>query len=556
MVGRRSSAARVFSPTECLIMTNPDHSPWDFIVIGAGLAGSVAAAELGRAGHRVLVLERGTGTGPEPAPRRSTLAKIKSKLFPSEIYYGPGRMRQTMNVTLSQESGCAKALEFPVMLGTGPGGSSEIYSAALGRFRQADFEEDTGRKVGALANNWPVSFQSFQTHYEAAERLMRVYGTPDPLDPDDQGEALLTPPAIGPRDLSFVERLRTNGFNPYRLHVGFDYLPGCAECMGVPCARACKATGFSRALQPALEEQKVFLRTGQRVLRILQDQDGLGVLSEGPDGVAKRIACGHVIVAAGALKTPALLGASPGIWPQGVLHPMLGRGLMFHGGDILAVHDPAGAARFGPQKTLGLRDFYRDGETPLGEVQSFAAPITTTTVASYLMDEAHRRGFGWLGPALQLARIPAAIGMRLFAKASLFAANMEDLPYARNRVVVEEIGEGFDPDKVSIEYTVPAEMKDRARRFRVLMREAFAPFRVDFLAALATPNWGHSCGTVRMGEDRDAAVTTPMGQLWDNPDITVVDASTFPSSGGANPSLTIVANALRVSQALAGKTFR
>lgn len=519
---------------------------WDFVVVGGGLAGSVAGAELGRAGYKVLVIERGTDTGAEPVPRRSLLSKIKAKLFASQTYFHPGWLKQIMKAHISRDDGRVKTLEFPAVLGTGPGGSSTIYGAALGRFTEFDFETDTASREGGLDNRWPFSFAEFRSYYEAAERLMRVHGTPDPLDPTDDGTTLLAPPPIGPRDKAYVDRLQANGLNPYRLHVGFDYKPGCSECLTPRCGRGCKATGASRALRPALAAGHVKLRTGLRVLRIEQEEAGPVVLAENAEGVTERFAAAHVVLAAGALKTPGLLAVSKDIWPQGEPHPLLGRGLMFHGVDIMAVSDPNGAPRFGPQKTLGFRDYYRDGDTPLGEVQSLGLPITTGTVANYLIDEAHRRGFGWLGPALMLARIPAAIGARMFSKASLFATIMEDLPYTQNRVVTDE----KDPDRIEIEYHVPAEMKARATRMRELIPQGFAPFHVSFHAPLAIPNWGHPCGTARMGQEPETSVTTPDGQLWANPDITIVDASLFPSSGGANPSLTIVANTLRITQTL------
>ena len=42
----------------------------DVLVIGAGMAGLIAAAELQRAGRRVLVLDKGRGVGGRLASRR------------------------------------------------------------------------------------------------------------------------------------------------------------------------------------------------------------------------------------------------------------------------------------------------------------------------------------------------------------------------------------------------------------------------------------------------------------------------------------------------------
>ena len=47
-------------------------------------------------------------------------------------------------------------------------------------------------------------------------------------------------------------QLEAKGLHPYRLHVAIDYLPGCAECFGYRCPRACKGDGYNRALQADL----------------------------------------------------------------------------------------------------------------------------------------------------------------------------------------------------------------------------------------------------------------------------------------------------------------
>jgi len=55
----------------------------------------------------------------------------------------------------------------------------------------------------------------------------------------------------------------------------------------------------------------------------------------------------------------------------------------------------------------------------------------------------------------------------------------------------------------------------------------------------------HVLGTARMGEDPRVSVTDAHGRVHDVPNVVVADGSVFASSGGANPTLTIVALALR-----------
>jgi choline dehydrogenase-like flavoprotein len=56
----------------------------------------------------------------------------------------------------------------------------------------------------------------------------------------------------------------------------------------------------------------------------------------------------------------------------------------------------------------------------------------------------------------------------------------------------------------------------------------------------------HQCGTLRMGNDPRTSVVDPFGRTHDVENLYVVDGSVFPASGAVNPSLTIMANALRV----------
>jgi choline dehydrogenase-like flavoprotein len=60
----------------------------------------------------------------------------------------------------------------------------------------------------------------------------------------------------------------------------------------------------------------------------------------------------------------------------------------------------------------------------------------------------------------------------------------------------------------------------------------------------------HLLGTARMGDDPRTSVTDAFGRLHEVPNVVVADGSVFPSSGGANPTLTIMALALRAARAI------
>ena len=73
----------------------------------------------------------------------------------------------------------------------------------------------------------------------------------------------------------------------------------------------------------------------------------------------------------------------------------------------------------------------------------------------------------------------------------------------------------------------------------------------DVLAKWDTPSWDDRMGGCRMGSTADDSVTNEYGCTWDIPNLWICDGSLFPTSGGANPSLTIQALACRTGDRIA-----
>ena len=66
-----------------------------------------------------------------------------------------------------------------------------------------------------------------------------------------------------------------------------------------------------------------------------------------------------------------------------------------------------------------------------------------------------------------------------------------------------------------------------------------------------TGNCSHQHGTVRMGDDPDASVLNRWCRAHEVENLYVVDGGPFPTATGANPTLTIMANAWRVAEKIA-----
>jgi choline dehydrogenase-like flavoprotein len=63
----------------------------------------------------------------------------------------------------------------------------------------------------------------------------------------------------------------------------------------------------------------------------------------------------------------------------------------------------------------------------------------------------------------------------------------------------------------------------------------------------------HHMGTTRMSDDPRLGVTDSYGRVHDVENLYIVGSSTFPTSGWANPTLTIVAPALRTSDQISAQ---
>jgi gluconate 2-dehydrogenase alpha chain len=140
----------------------------------------------------------------------------------------------------------------------------------------------------------------------------------------------------------------------------------------------------------------------------------------------------------------------------------------------------------------------------------------------------------------------------------------EDLPYATNRVDIDPKIKDFRGVPVPrITYSQGKHEQAAASFFIPLMTSvleaagasaaAAVPESVaDSLSGAAIPHGAHVMGGMRMGHDPKTSVTDGHGMVHGMHNVFVADGSVFPSSGAQNPTLTILATALRNAEALFG----
>jgi len=136
--------------------------------------------------------------------------------------------------------------------------------------------------------------------------------------------------------------------------------------------------------------------------------------------------------------------------------------------------------------------------------------------------------------------------IKRFGRATIFVNLIEDLPYRENRVVINN----EEADGVSVKYTIKPELRERGALLRKLLSDRLKERRLTFLNQDIELNLGHPCGTCVMSNDPSTGVVDRNCRAHGIENLYIADASFMPTSGAINPSLTIAANALRVSVAI------
>jgi choline dehydrogenase-like flavoprotein len=523
---------------------------WDAVVVGAGMGGATLGYRLAAQGWRVLFCESGRFHLDDPEAQRGDFAEM---FFPSAAV-PDGRHRESLLAAgrwphFVEDRSDAKPRRYIPFLGSGSGGSSALYGAAMERFSPEDFLSPIQSAAAASAGTqpaWPVDYPELEPYYAEAERLFRVRGGRDPLTPDGFPRTLLEAPPLSPASRELFDLFQSKGLHPYRLPIACDFKPGCQPCQGFLCNRNCKSDSSSVCLRPALQEHGARYLDRCHVVSLEANRHRVrGIVCE-REGRRFTLRGSVVVLAAGALMTPLiLLRSTSGSWPQGLANDsgQVGRNLMRHCIDLYAVKTQKRSRSEEGLKEIAFNDFYFSKGQRLGTVQSFGR-LPPAAMLVEVMQQEIREGFiPPLGPLFgPLKPMFRHVLSRTLCEWPVLATTLEDPPVSENRVF--PIGESG----IGLFYRLGKGTEQRIRDFRRLMAETLHPKRYKLIKqAENNERIAHACGTCRMGKDPSTSVVDPWNRAHRLENLYIVDSSFFPTSGGTNPALTIAANALRVA---------
>ncbi len=516
-----------------------DTTHFDVIIIGSGAGGGTLAYALAPSGLRVLILERGDYVPREPE-NWSTLEVNKKGRYGTKEEWRDSKGRVLHPHT-----------NYYV------GGNTKFYGAALLRLRREDF--GALRHHGGVSPAWPITYDTLEPYYAAAERLYQVHGSRgvDPTEPTASGPYPFPAISHEPRIQQLADHFTALGLHPFHtpLAVRLDESDRrsspcirCATCDGHPCLVNAKCDSQVMCVDPALAHSNVTLLTGALVRRLETSETGREVSSVvvERDGVTERYSAAVVVLSAGAINSAALLLRSANAHhPTGIANrsDVVGRHYMGHVNSVLmAISKCPNPTVF--QKTLSLNDFYfgsPDWEFPLGHI-SFVGKLDAATLSA---------GAPAIAPKWTLD---------LMAKHSLdFWLTSEDLPDPNNRVTLNKDGHitlSYTPNNQEGHKRLRAKLEELMRRqppcpvHGAECHEGVFPRSLFLGENIPLAGVAHQNGTIRFGEDPLTSALDVNCRAHDVENLYVVDGSFFPSSGAVNPALTIMANALRVGDHL------
>jgi choline dehydrogenase-like flavoprotein len=503
----------------------PEH--YDVIVIGSGAGGGTLTYALAPTGKKILLLERG-GWYPREKENWSSVS-----------VWGDLRYRNAGHWV--DQNG----KEFNPKQHYYVGGNTKVYGAVLFRLRERDF--DNVYHVDGVSPEWPVKYADFEPWYTQAEHLYHVHGERgvDPLDPPGP---VYEYPAMShePRIEELADDLKGAGMTPFALPLGImidEQRPElspcirCATCDGFACLVKAKADAQVVCVEPALQHPNVTLRTNSQVVKLETDAGGRSVRKVVVDSNGERdeYTADIVVVSAGAINSAALLLASANErHPEGLGNSsgVVGRNLMVHNNSsLIAISRIPNPTTF--EKTLGINDYYYgDGEWeyPLGAMQMLGRSDAFT---------------------ISLDAPDAEDPADLAAHSLDFWLTTEDLPRMENKVEVEPGGRlrlTYEPTNLEAHDRLTAKFRGLLDAMQckdeVIDRSTYLGGRLGISGV------AHQNGTARFGTSPTTSALDVNCKMHDLENLYVVDSSFFCSSSAVNPTLTIIANALRVADHL------
>jgi choline dehydrogenase-like flavoprotein len=494
----------------------------DVVVVGSGAGGGVVAGELAAHGLDVVVLEKG---GYYSA---GDFTHYEGEML-SRLYDGGG-------LTTSHDLGVV------ILQGSCLGGGTVVNYATS--FRTPD----------AVREQW--SREHGLPHFVGSEFTRALDAVAGRIGVSE-GES-----GAGARDAVLARGLEALGWHQGTIPRDVRDCPqdeGCGYC-GYGCRRNAKQSTLLTYLQDAFDHNARIV-VGARVRRVVTTQGrATGVEAQVVSPATARavtltVEAQAVVVAGGAVHTPALLRRS------GIRLPALGRHLALH---------PATAV-FGLMDedirpwTGTLQSRYSDQFADLDSGYGFkfeTAPLHPSLFALAVPWESGRQHAEGMSRLARTALVGVLLRDRDGGTVQLDSDGHPVISYRLSPYDTRHLRRGLIEGARVLEAAGAREIWSPHSRWLAYRPDGEGAARARWVAAMDRVGYGpnqmllstfHQMASCRMGTTPADSVVNLENEVWGVPGLFVADASTFPSSSGVNPMLTIMAIAHRAAAVVASK---
>jgi choline dehydrogenase-like flavoprotein len=486
------------------------------VVIGSGAGGGTLSNELCQKGVKVVCLEAGS--------------HVKQEDFVNDEFAMYGKLSW-----LDQRTGQ------PIWIVKAVGGSTVHWAGLSIRFKDYEFKSRTtyGELAGANLLDWPISLKDLEPYYDKAEQKMGVTGTHGmPRQPSTNAFKVVNYCAkkagysfeMGPSAINSVAR---------------DGRPAC-QMLGF-CTSGCKIgakwSTLYTEIPKATETGNFELRPNCMALQIQHDAKGkvTGVLYADANGKHQVQKARIVCVAGNSIESPRLLlNSASSMFKDGMANSsgQVGRNYMRH----------------------ATQHTFATFEQPVNAHRGIHAPAIMRSEARHDTSRGFAGGYHLevfnVGLPFTSGIVPGGWGRKVSSLLDQYDHMIavwtcgEDMPQADARVTLDD----SKKDQYGLPIPNIAPVKDLpndvalVQHARKTLENIFQAGKAkDVVTRPPFPN-SHNMGTLRQSEKPSDGVCNGWGQSHDISNLFISDGSQLTSSGAPNPTLTIVALAIRQAE--------
>ncbi|HEV2128860.1 MAG TPA: GMC family oxidoreductase [Thermomicrobiales bacterium] len=528
----------------------------DVCIIGAGASGGTAAKVLTEGGARVVALERGPWRAHESFGGDELANVNRYNLWPDPLL-NPRTYRETEQDEPRVELFCP----VPQMVG----GGTVHWQGWLPRLTENDFRLRTiaGDVPGASLVDWPISYADLEPYYTKVEWTFGVSGQGGANKYESfRSKGYPCPPMPTTRYArKFYEGCRTLGYNAFPTPMAAlsqpyngrpaTVLSAFSQQHGDPTGT--RSSALSVWIPGALRTGRFEVRPDCYVREIVVDEHGRAARAvyQDADGDLVEQEADVFILACGAVESARLMLLSrSGKYPNGLANgsDLVGRNATFHeySAAVGVFDDPIYAWAGGGYVAASSFEFYEhdDARGFVGGCHIAAAGVGIPLPINWSVPDRPL----WGPQAKQMDR-------EWFNHTFAVGMVVHDMPQHESRVELDErVTDAWGLPVARITNTIHPNDLAMGRwvidRNAEILEAADAKQVYRVYPTRITGNCSHQHGTTRMGDDPDTSVLSKDCQAHEVDNLYVVDGGPFPTATGANPTMTIMANAWRVADGI------